>query len=234
MKKILLLSVITTISLFANNFQELNATQIEKLSNISIFKKPHLTIDSGHLDKDNKIYLLNAKISTPRGDSFLPVIMDPETNTTFVGTAYDSKGNKIVAPVDKKAVNFSFGNGKKGELYLFTDPQCPYCKRLEQEYGEKLKDYKVNVILFPLSFHKNAKPMMQWILAGKDNDEKAKRYQDLMLGKSDNWKKAKYNPDDKDFLKIIKASTKAFNLAGAKGTPDLRDENLNPINPDSL
>jgi thiol:disulfide interchange protein DsbC len=48
------------------------------------------------------------------------------------------------------------GNGKR-QLYVFSDPDCPYCKKLETEFP-KLTDVTIHVFLFPLvSLHPNAK-----------------------------------------------------------------------------
>jgi len=58
----------------------------------------------------------------------------------------------------KSYTAFSIGKGPV-EVFYVTDPQCPYCKKGEailkklSEAGE----IKTHVILYPLSFHKNAK-----------------------------------------------------------------------------
>ncbi|HIO41649.1 MAG TPA: DsbC family protein [Aquifex sp.] len=58
----------------------------------------------------------------------------------------------------EKYVVFTYGTKGK-TVYLFTDPECPFCHRLEPTL-KKLADegkIKVKVILFPLWFHPHAK-----------------------------------------------------------------------------
>jgi thiol:disulfide interchange protein DsbC len=106
---------------------------------------------------------------------------------------------------------------------------------LLQNYGSKnkrnfRKNYKVHVILFPLSFHKHAKDMSYYILAGKTNEEKAKRFREV-LGGSNEWKN--YHPTKEEkakFDKILNNAKKAVEELGARGTPTVYDEKFNKTN----
>lgn len=51
-------------------------------------------------------------------------------------------------------------------MLIFTDPECPYCAKLE-EFLEQ-KDVSVYVNFLPLNFHKNAKRWSEQILSSKD------------------------------------------------------------------
>ncbi len=67
------------------------------------------------------------------------------------------------------------GNGKR-KLAYFTDPNCPYCKRLEQELVN-LKDVTLHVFLFPiLSEDSVEKARAVWC-----SKDRAKAWTDLML-----------------------------------------------------
>ena len=58
----------------------------------------------------------------------------------------------------EKYVAFSEGRGKY-TLYLITDPDCPYCKRLEKDLKELIKEglVTIKVVFFPLKqLHPNA------------------------------------------------------------------------------
>jgi thiol:disulfide interchange protein DsbC len=125
---------------------------------------------------------------------------------------------------------FTFGKGNK-DLYLVTDPECPFCKMMEQQKKDIIeKNYRVHVILYPLSFHKNAKAMSYYILAGKTDEERAKRLKEVLSG-SNAWKN--YKPTKEEVAKYEKElenSKKAVEELGARGTPSLFDENFKPVN----
>jgi thiol:disulfide interchange protein DsbC len=82
-------------------------------------------------------------------------------------------------PFDSLPLQQSFkvvrGNGKR-KLAYFTDPNCPYCKRLEQELVN-LKDVTLHVFLFPiLSDDSENKARAVWC-----SKDRAKAWADLML-----------------------------------------------------
>jgi len=172
------------------------------------------------------------KISSPRGNAYIYITKDKKY--TIIGQVIDNKTKEpLQFPVNKKVVNegvvFTFGKGKK-EIYLVTDPECPFCKKMEKMKKDVLeKEYKVHVILMPLPFHKNAKAMSYYILAGKTDSERAKRMKEVLLG-SDAWKK--YKPTKEEIAKYekeLQRSQQAAMELGARGTPSVYDENFKPI-----
>jgi len=73
-----------------------------------------------------------------------------------------------ILPLDKAVVS---GDPKGLPVAVFTDPDCPYCRKLEQELVG-LKGVKVYSFLFPLSqLHKNAKEHAQSIWCAKDQHQ---------------------------------------------------------------
>ncbi len=67
------------------------------------------------------------------------------------------------------------GNGKRKMAY-FTDPNCPYCKRLDQELA-KLTDITVHVFLYPvLSQDSRDKATAVWC-----SKDRVKAYSEMML-----------------------------------------------------
>ena len=129
----------------------------------------------------------------------------------------------------KQAVSVKVGTGPE-QLYLVTDPECPFCRRLEENIDpEAKKKYTLNVILFPLPFHADAKPMSRYILAGKDNEERAKRLHDVMTG-SEGWKEFKVPESQKEEIEAkIKKGLDAANELRAGGTPTLFDAYFSPV-----
>jgi len=103
-------------------------------------------------------------------------LVDARTRTDLTG----ERLRKLQAiPFDSLPLQQSFkvvrGNGKR-KLAYFTDPNCPYCKRLEQELVD-LKDVTLHVFLFPiLSADSSDKARAVW--CAKD---RAKAWTDLML-----------------------------------------------------
>ena len=80
----------------------------------------------------------------------------------------------------KDAIKVTKGNGGKGvrEFALFTDPDCPFCKRLEETLAG-MDNYTVYIFMYPLeSIHPNAPKVAEAIWCSKD---RKKAWYDYML-----------------------------------------------------
>jgi len=236
MKKIVL-GVTLALSLFASDKLMSQKELNEVLKSSLIYPKLAQDIKKGTVkvkgvEKDG-FYIINIK--TPRGAGNIYITKDKKY--TILGNVLDNKTGEALTgnfPVNeqivKNGVMFTFGKGNK-EIYLVTDPECPYCRMMEAKTKKNLeKNYKVHVILFPLSFHKHAKAMSYYILAGKTEAEKAKRFQEV-LGGSNEWKNYKPTKEEKaKFDKMLKESQKAVEELGARGTPTVYDDKFNKVN----
>jgi len=137
------------------------------------------------------------------------------------------KGNKQIV---KNGVLFSFGKGKE-DLYIVTDPECPFCQRFEQmakntNFGKK---YRIHVIFLPLPFHKHSMAMIEYILSAKTESEKAKRFHQTLQG-SNEWKNFKPTTEQKATIKKeLEKSKKAVEELQARGTPTFYDKNMKEI-----
>jgi len=230
MKKLSLIglavSAILVSGLSAATPKTMTKDELNKIASTTpLFKNKNIKITKGYEDKELGLYMLNTQFRTPKGVADIPAFVDKDTHVVFVGSAYMPNGEKISMPVNKKEIEngiaFTYGSGKKGEIYLLTDPQCPYCQRLEKQLGKKFEDYKVHVVMFPLSFHDKAKPMTQWILRGKTDAEKAKRMKEVMNG-SDAWKKDLGFKGD--YKKDYQAYMNVLNSDGATLKPEAKKQ----------
>jgi len=193
-----------------------NSKIYKEAENLQVFKKFHTQV-SKMMKISNELYYIQV---TRNGRSF-DFYWDKDKNALFNTKVFLTKEGKIIKPpviIDKKllkdSIAFTTGKAIKGEIYLFTDPQCPYCKRAEKRLGKKLRsEYKIHVILFPLSFHDRALPLVQWILRGKTPEERAKRMEiamkdnaNPMIGKDlefKHWNDKEYHKELENYREII-------------------------------
>jgi len=205
-----------------------------------VLQDPVLTI-KGAIEKPDS-YILKLEAKSPQGSQLITAFLDKKTSELYIGSAYDKEGKAIIFPKDAKVVKegvaFSYGKGSK-DIYIVTDPECPYCSKFEKAIAGKLDDYKVHVILFPLSFHKKSPAMVDWIMQGKDDAERKERFEEIMIKGS-----TKYAELIKDAKKPFKYSSttqehmnksdKAAMELNVRGTPAIYDVNFNPVFQDQL
>ena len=205
-----------------------------------VLQDPVLTI-KGAIEKPDS-YILKLEARSPQGSRLITAFLDKKTSELYIGSAYDKEGKAITFPKDAKVVKegvaFSYGKGSK-DIYIVTDPECPYCSRFEKAVAGKLDDYKVHVILFPLSFHKKSPAMVDWIMQGKDEGEKKERFEEIMLKASTTYKEL-IKEEKKPYVyssatqEHMKRSDKAARELNVRGTPAIYDANFNPVSQDQL
>jgi len=205
-----------------------------------VLQDPVLTI-KGAIEKPDS-YILKLEAKSPRGSQLITAFLDKKTSELYMGTAYDKEGKAILFPKDakviKEGVAFSYGKGSK-DIYIVTDPECPYCSKFEKTIAGKLDDYRVHVILFPLSFHKKAPAMVEWIMQGKDDAEKKEKFEELMLKGSTKYKEL-IKDEKKPFVyssemqQHIDKSNKTAMELNVRGTPAIYDANFNAVSQDQL
>ncbi|WP_333785052.1 DsbC family protein [Thermocrinis sp.] len=77
----------------------------------------------------------------------------------------------------EKHTDFTFGQKSSGKfIYMFTDPDCPFCKRSEPivEKWAQEKGVEVRVVLFPLPIHPDAFPKSVSLICDKKGWEEYK------------------------------------------------------------
>jgi len=234
-----LIGIMMVLSLIHAKPAKLDATTLEEIKKGNeVLKNPNLTIKSG-VDLGS-VYFLKVAFTAPSGDVELSrIFYDKANQNIYIGQGFTKEGAPMGFTKDVKAIqegiSFSYGKGSK-ELYVITDPQCPYCIKFEKAVHGKLKDYKVHVILFPLSFHKQAPMMVEWIMQGKDDEAKYQRLVDITVNGSKAYRKLiakgfKYSADVNDKMQKAKI---AFAELEARGTPALFDAQFRPVSAQKL
>lgn len=82
---------------------------------------------------------------------------------------------KNVKPVvQKETMLIALGDKSKPAIYVFSDPECPYCRDHLAQIKDELKNYQVNYILTPVH-GKSAFENQHWFtkrVKAKSDDEK--------------------------------------------------------------
>ncbi len=136
----------------------------------------------------------------------------------------------------QNAIKIVKGAGKR-KLAVFSDPDCPYCKKAEAELA-KLDNLTVYIFPYPLAMHPDAERKSKLVWCSKD---RAQAWQDLMLkGKLPTGKADCANPLDANLAlgqKLRIDGTPAMIFANGKRVPGYRpadqlDAMLNAANGD--
>jgi thiol:disulfide interchange protein DsbC len=106
-------------------------------------------------------------------------LIEPKTKRDVTGERLDelTKVDFSSLPLDQ-AIKVVKGNGSR-KLVVFSDPDCPYCKRLEQKELVNINDVTIYTFLFPLEqLHPDAGNKAKAIWCAPD---RAKAWQDWVL-----------------------------------------------------
>ena len=124
-------------------------------------------------------------------------------------------------PLDN-AIKVVRGDGKR-KLAVFSDPDCPYCKKAEQEFA-KLDNVTIYVFPYPLPMHTDAGRKAKLVWCIKD---RSKAWLDLMLkGKVPEGKTDCDNPVDENLAlgnKLRVDGTPALIFPNGKRVPGYVD-----------
>ncbi|WP_152184859.1 DsbC family protein [Sulfurimonas indica] len=150
-----------------------------------------------------------------------------DKKTIIFGRAFNTNTTKeLKIPVDMSKVDlkkqaFEFGSGKN-EYIVFTDPECPYCKKFEKQWSALKDKVKFHVFLFPLSFHQNATKMSLYILSQKTDALRAKALSDISDGKKDFLNADKFSKEKiKKLYALLKKGQNVADALGVRGTPSM-------------
>lgn len=231
MRKSIILSIATAVTLMA---APSSALKMEDIQNMNFFKNKGVTILGTKAVDD--LTMVSIMAQTPQGSQKMSVFITNDKKHVIVGGGYvDKTGEQLMVPMDmapyKKDAGITVGTGKK-ELFVFTDPECPYCIKMDKEVLSTLSmnDYTVRIYMFPLSFHQNAESMSMYILSQKTEAEKIKALHAISNGSKD-FLNASYTEAER--AKIKEKLSKQMQIAqslGVSGTPTLFDDKGSPVN----
>ena len=224
-------------SIFA---KELKLTPIEKINKMKMdvskflkkLPKNHpLNKNKALITKEvynlNDIYVVKGLSVTPQGKRPFKINVTPSGKLVTGDVIID--GKPFTIPVDlrpfKKDAGIVIGNGKNKdkELFVFTDPDCPYCIKFEASFDElEKKGYTIYLYFYPLSFHKDAKAKSLYIMTLPKN-KRMKKLAAIQGAKNPNreWdiakeKLAKAKP-------ILEKHLDLANKINVSGTPSVFD-----------
>lgn len=156
----------------------LSCHKMTKEDAINILKKvdPDITVEKVGIAPAKGLYEVIFKKNGAQG----VVYLDFSKKFLILGKIIDIEGKKDVTQermekeqkIDVKKVDtrnaLIMGNPKgKKKLYVFDDPECPFCKKLHITLSELVKednDLCIYILLFGLDIHPKAKEKADWIL----------------------------------------------------------------------
>ncbi len=231
MLKILSKSLLTVsaMAMFLNaSSTQLNQETINNFKELELFKRVNIDIVNGH--DLGSLYYLTIKVQGNPNTVYLTKDKKYLISGDVINTA---SGKKLVAPVDlsiledgKEALTFGTGSN---ELVLFTDPECPYCKKFESYFKQIEDKVKIKVFFFPLDFHKNAKDISAYVMSKDTNEAKIEAM--LNTTKDSEDFKNREIPTEKlnELYASIDEQMKLGIQLGVQGTPALFDKEGNAV-----
>lgn len=222
--------VLFAITSFANANEQISDKLIKEIESLNLFKGAQIKILRGFETED--LYLLNVNV---RGQ-VTKIYLSKDKKYLIAGDVVNTDTGRAVEiadmPVDIKVAAgkeaFTFGKGSD-EYVLFTDPECPYCKKFESYFSQIEDKVKIKVFFYPLPSHKNAKDISLYIMSKNSYEEKVKAMTTtnadtpaFLNRKIDNKKLA--NLEEK-----LNSQMEVANRLGVRGTPTVFDMKGNKV-----
>jgi thiol:disulfide interchange protein DsbC len=118
-----------------------------------------------------EVYIGGQIIYTDEDFKFLIVegrVVDPNTKKDMTSERLDAlmRINFESLPFEHAIINVK-GNGKN-KLAIFSDVDCPFCRKLETETLVKLNNVTIYTFLYPLAIHAKAEEKSRKIWCAKD------------------------------------------------------------------
>ena len=220
-KNVLISSLLFSSVLNAAN-KEVPKNEIAQMEQLELLKRAQIKINKAY--DIGSLYILNITVQGNADEIYLT----KDKKLILSGDVIDAtNGMKISAPVDLKRIAgkeaFVFGKGTE-EYILFTDPECPYCKKFESYLPQIESKVKIRVFYFPLESHENAKDLSLYVMSQKTSAKKI----EAMFSANDNLqiaKNAKYT--QAELAKLEKSLEEQIQIGmklNVQGTPTIFDK----------
>lgn len=169
------------------------------------------------VEKDGKKGLIF--VDYAKKDIIQGAIFSLETLQPVASHPLDQFQPKQVTSIDPKTIpvdnSVVIGNPKGSKkLYVFTDPDCPYCRKMHVELLKLEKidpDVAIYIMLYPLAMHPQSFDKARVILETQSHDLLDKAFEGKEVPK----------PTKEDSKARIEANIKFANANGISGTPTL-------------
>ena len=220
-KKVIIGSLLFTSALNAAN-KEVSKNEIAQMEQLELLKRAQIKITKAY--DIGSLYILNINVQGNADEIYLT----KDKKLILSGDLIDvNSGIKISAPADLTGVRgkeaFVYGKGTE-EYFLFTDPECPYCKKFESYLPQIENKVKIRVFYFPLESHENAKDLSLYVLSQKTSSQKV----EAMFSGADNLDKAKNAKyTQAELAKLEKTLEEQIQIGmklNVQGTPTILDK----------
>jgi len=144
-----------------------------------IMKKTYPELPIKNIQKTNfndlyEVYIGGQIIYTNENFDFLIVegrVVDPETKNDLTELRLEelTRVNFEDLPLSD-AIKVVKGNGKR-KIAIFSDVDCPYCKRLEKKELSNINNITIYTFLYPLAIHPEAKLKSKKIWCANDRSK---------------------------------------------------------------
>lgn len=217
MKKILVTPLLLSVALYA---QTVDLNTIKKLK---IFNGSGIQLQA--LTKHESLYHVKGITRSNNGSTPFNAYLTLDLKEVVIGQGFNTNTEKALKiSMDTKEylkdAAYTIGTGKD-EYIVFTDPECPYCVKLENILPKMKGDAKFHVFLYPLSFHKNAKSMSFYIMSQNTEALKQEAAHKTMNGDT-SYKNAKFSLNEiEEYESNLKKMKNFANYLGASATPSV-------------
>lgn len=151
----------------------------------------------------NEVVFINEDLSILiNGD-----VVDLKGNRSLTSTLRDQNRPKFKVSDLREADAIQVGTGTR-RIFVFSDPDCPYCRQLQAELG-KLQDVSIFIVPFPLTgLHPNAANVAESIWCSANPREAWNSY--VLRG---------VKPSDKSCANPLERNVALATKYGVMGTP---------------